>query len=255
MDKKVLITANSEGIIVRGLEAKLKGLGIETVFVAPKVDELRRELDNTPLIIFLAEDDVEKYMEGMIYLKDFCTEKDAKIIVVAGKSNYNVVARNVGGGHILDCFERPIDMDKMLTEVSAYLVKAAQMSQKKSILIVDDDVSYMSMIMDWLKDTYRVSLVNSGVEAITWMATNKPDLVLLDYEMPITNGPQVLQMIRSSNELASTPVMFLTGKGDKESIMQVLSLKPAGYLLKTVDRNGLREALAGFFAKQLATNG
>ena len=111
------------------------------------------------------------------------------------------------------------------------------------------------MIMGWLKDTYRVSLVNSGVEAITWMATNKPDLVLLDYEMPITNGPQVLQMIRSSNELASTPVMFLTGKGDKESIMQVLSLKPAGYLLKTVDRNGLRETLAGFFAKQLATNG
>ena len=255
MDKKVLITANSEGIIVRGLEAKLKGLGIETVFVTPKVDELRRELDNTPLIIFLAEDDVEKYMEGMIYLKDFCTEKDAKIIVVAGKSNYNVVARNVGGGHILDCFERPIDMDKMLTEVSAYLVKVAQMSQKKSILIVDDDVSYMSMIMDWLKDTYRVSLVNSGVEAITWMATNKPDLVLLDYEMPITNGPQVLQMIRSSNELASTPVMFLTGKGDRESIIQVMSLKPAGYLLKSVDKNGLREALAGFFAKQLATNG
>ena len=60
MDKKVLITANSEGIIVRGLEAKLKGLGIETIFVTLKVDELRRELDNTPLIIFLAEDDVQK---------------------------------------------------------------------------------------------------------------------------------------------------------------------------------------------------
>ena len=254
MDKKVLITANSEGIIVRGLEAKLKGLGIETVFGTPKVDELQRGLDGTPLIIFLAEDDVEKYAEGMIYLKDYCTENDAKIIVVAEKFNYEVVAGNVGGNHVLECFSRPIDMDKMLTVVSNYLVKVAEMSRKKTILIVDDDVSYMSMIMDWLKDSSRVSPVNSGVEAITWMATNKPDLVLLDYEMPITNGPQVLQMIRASSELAATPVMFLTGKGDRESIIQVMSLKPAGYLLKSVDKNGLREALAAFFAKQMATN-
>ena len=71
MDKKVLITANSEGIIVRGLEAKLKGLGVETVFVTPKVDELQRALDMMPLIIFLVEDDVEKYMGGMVYLKDY----------------------------------------------------------------------------------------------------------------------------------------------------------------------------------------
>ena len=254
MDKKVLITAISEGIIVRGLEAKLKGLGIETVFGTPKVDELQRGLDGTPLIILLAEDDVEKYSEGMVYLKDYCTENDAKIIVVAEKSNYEVVAGNVGGNHVLECFSRPIDMDKMLTVVSNYLVKVAEMSRKKTILIVDDDVSYMSMIMDWLKDSYRVSPVNSGVEAITWMAKNKPDLVLLDYEMPITNGPQVLQMIRASSELAATPVMFLTGKGDRESIIQVMSLKPAGYLLKSVDKNGLREALAGFFAKQMATN-
>lgn len=254
MDKKVLITANSEGIIVRGLEAKLKGLGIETVFGTPKVDELQRGLDGTPLIILLAEDDVEKYSEGMVYLKDYCTENDAKIIVVAEKSNYEVVAGNVGGNHVLECFSRPIDMDKMLTVVSNYLVKVAEMSRKKTILIVDDDVSYMSMIMDWLKDSYRVSPVNSGVEAITWMAKNKPDLVLLDYEMPITNGPQVLQMIRASSELAATPVMFLTGKGDRESIIQVMSLKPAGYLLKSVDKNGLREALAAFFAKQMATN-
>ncbi len=180
MDKKVLITAISEGIIVRGLEAKLKGLGIETVFGTPKVDELQRGLDGTPLIILLAEDDVEKYSEGMVYLKDYCTENDAKIIVVAEKSNYEVVAGNVGGNHVLECFSRPIDMDKMLTVVSNYLVKVAEMSRKKTILIVDDDVSYMSMIMDWLKDSYRVSPVNSGVEAITWMAKNKPDLVLLD---------------------------------------------------------------------------
>ena len=47
---------------------------------------------------------------------------------------------------------------------------------------------------------------------------------------------------------------YIKSKGDRESIIQVMSLKPAGYLLKSVDKNGLREALAAFFAKQMATN-
>ena len=61
-------------------------------------------------------------------------------------------------------------------------------------------------------------------------------------------------MIRSSVKTADLPVMFLTGKGDKESIMAVLSLKPAGYLLKTVDKNSLHENLDKFFASEKGKN-
>ncbi len=105
-------------------------------------------------------------------------------------------------------FERPLDMEKLLEEISKYLDDDAGLARRKSILIVDDDVTYMSMIMDWLKDLYKVSMVNSGTKAITWLAKNHADLVLLDYEMPETPGSQVLQM-------------FLTGNGDKDCIMKV----------------------------------
>ena len=130
--------------------------------------------------------------------------------------------------------------------------EVASMEKRKSILIVDDDVSYMSMIMEWLKEKYRVSLANSGMEAITWLAGNTPDLILLDYEMPITPGPQVLQMIQSSVKTADIPVIFLTGKSDKDSILSVLALKPAGYLLKSIDKDGLNKELDEFFAKKKA---
>ena len=92
-----------------------------------------------------------------------------------------------------------------------------------------------------------MSLVNSGMQAITWLARNHADLILLDYEMPVTSGPQVLEMIKSEPQTSSIPVMFLTGKNDKASIMKVLDLKPTDYLLKSIDRSGLREKLEQFF--------
>ena len=250
MGNKISVVAASEGIIVRGLETKLKGIGLEPVFSAPKISELQARLEGTSLIILFVDDGAEKMAEALVFIKDHCAEHDMHTIVIADTDGYETAAKHISGTYILDCFPRPIDMDKLLNMVESYLEREAQMEKRKSILIVDDDVSYMSMIMDWLKDKYRVSLANSGMDAITWLAGNHADLILLDYEMPITSGPQVLQMIRASAKTADLPVMFLTGKGDKESVMAVLSLKPAGYLLKTVDRSGLHESIDKFFASE-----
>ena len=119
---------------------------------------------------------------------------------------------------------------------------------KKSILIVDDDPNYMSLIREWLKDSYKVSMATSGLRAMKWLgAENKVDLILLDYEMPVTDGPQVLEMLRSDEETKHIPVIFLTGRGDKESVMSVMSLKPQGYLLKTISRAELLDKLSAFF--------
>ena len=122
-------------------------------------------------------------------------------------------------------------------------------SLKKNILIVDDDLDYMHMIREWLKGKYKVSMVNSGTQAITWLAKNQVDLILLDYEMPVTTGPQVLEMLRSEPDTKDIPVMFLTGKSDRDSIMKVLDLKPTGYLLKSIKRDELYTKLDDYFSQ------
>jgi CheY-like chemotaxis protein len=252
MEKKILITAEAEGIVVRGLEAKLKGLGMEAVFSPLKVSSLNETLTQTALVVVFVDDDAEKQADSLIFIKDYCVEHDRYMIVVADQDHYNSTVKITGASCILSNYPRPIDMDKFLNQVENYMEKVSSLAKRKSILIVDDDVSYMSMIMEWLRGKYRVSLANSGMEAITWLAGNTADLILLDYEMPITTGPQVLQMIQSSVKTADIPVMFLTGKSDKQSIMAVLSLKPAGYLLKSIDKDGLNKTLDEFFAKQKA---
>jgi CheY-like chemotaxis protein len=74
------------------------------------------------------------------------------------------------------------------------------------------------------------------------------DLILLDYEMPVISGPQVFQMLREDPDTKDIPVMFLTVKSDKESVMKVLSLKPTNYLLKTRPPKELVATIDEFFA-------
>nr|MCR5272916.1 response regulator [Lachnospiraceae bacterium] len=107
--------------------------------------------------------------------------------------------------------------------------------------------TYLGLVRDWLKNTYKVAMVNSGLQAIKWLGKNKADLILLDHEMPVTNGPQVLEMLRSDEETRNIPVIFLTGKSDKESVMAVVALKPEGYLLKNISKEELLEKLEEFF--------
>lgn len=119
----------------------------------------------------------------------------------------------------------------------------------KKLLIVDDDPVYAKMVRGWILDQYKVNIVTAGAQAIKFLGKNKVDLVLLDYEMPETDGPMVLEMIRSNPELPDVPVVFLTGTNSQENIERVLSLKPLGYISKNTTRDALQKALQDFFSK------
>lgn len=248
MGKKIMITAPGEGFIIKGLETKLSDIGMFNMYCPPVTDEIRENSEGTGLFIIFTDDNVRKYADVLLFIKEFCFESDVRIILVGTKEEHEIVSGYVSENFIHRFFERPLDMEQLVDEVDRYMKEGTDTTERKSILIVDDDVSYMSMIMSWLKGSYRVSMANSGMQAITWLVKNRADLILLDYEMPITPGPQVLEMIRSDATLADIPVMFLTGKGDKESIMKVLALKPVGYVLKTVEKKELCENISKFFS-------
>ncbi len=135
----------------------------------------------------------------------------------------------------------------VVKRISKYFDENTGDKRKKTVLIVDDDITYMRTVYEWLKDTYHVGMASNGVQAISYLAKNKADLILLDYEMPIANGPQVLSMLKNDSDTGQIPVMFLTGHGDKESVLSVVGLSPVDYLLKTIDKSGLLEKLDHFF--------
>ena len=83
-----------------------------------------------------------------------------------------------------------------------------------------------------LEECYEVTLAISGAQAMTSIGKKRPDLILLDYEMPVCDGRMTLEMIRADEDMKDIPVIFLTAVNNKANIEAVLKLKPAGYFLK-----------------------
>lgn len=104
--------------------------------------------------------------------------------------------------------------------------------EKKCILVIDDNIFQLRMLNALLKEKYDVQLATSGMKGLTLIGKRVPDIIILDYEMPICDGKMTLQMIREIEDARHVPVIFLTGVRDTEHIKAVIDLHPAGYLLK-----------------------
>jgi two-component system alkaline phosphatase synthesis response regulator PhoP len=87
------------------------------------------------------------------------------------------------------------------------------------ILVVDDESEITEIVETFLTEAgYKVTVANSGNEAIKKAKEFKPDVILLDIMMPGTDGYDVCQQIKKDPHFANTPVIFLTGK-DREDDM------------------------------------
>lgn len=145
----------------------------------------------------------------------------------------------------------PLEDGNAMVEVEKYLSRREQQnSGKPTILVVDDSATVRQSMKKLLEPDYDVMLAESGVTAIRAITLNRPDLVLLDYEMPVCDGSQTLEMLRSEPSFANIPVFFLTGRDDPNVVRRLLSLKPAGYLLKYLKPADLKQKIDGFMKKR-----
>ncbi len=243
----VLFTGGKESFILRVLMKKVQDAGVDCRYVSFRIDEINESMGEDPLLTIFLEEGEQPEEDVLHFLVDAVEERDMKLVIVGEEHDVNQLLDRVPAHLVFKSFVRPVDNTEFARSIADYVEKAASGEFKKSILIVDDDPQYLIMIREWLKETFKVSMANSGLQAIKWLGKNKVDLILLDHEMPVTSGPKVLEMLRSDPETSSIPVMFLTGKGDKESVMAVVALKPEGYFLKGIQKDELVEKLQEFF--------
>jgi CheY-like chemotaxis protein len=112
------------------------------------------------------------------------------------------------------------------------------------ILIVEDNKLYLNLLTDMLSYSgYKVIKAQNGEEGITRARELKPDLILMDIQMPVLDGFQATRRIRTNPDLEKIPIIALTAlamSGDREKCFEA---GMNGYLSKPVNIEELKKAM------------
>ena len=253
MLKKILIITETQGYLMLSVKEKFEAAGYFVTSVRADIDAVSKTDDDICAILIYGDEQLIERKSTLIFVKDWASEHEVPVFLTGSTDELQEMESFVGSNLVRQKFTRPLNVNQMVESIDHYVQKFG-FQVKKKILVVDDSGAMLRNVKGWLEDHYQVVLANSGAMAIKYLATDRPDLVLLDYEMPIIDGKQVLEMIRAEKEFSDMPVIFLTSKDDKESVMQVMALKPEGYLLKTQEPAKIIQAIDEFFEKQKGRN-
>lgn len=210
----------------------------------PTAEEKKDDIPRIFILYLQGEDNL--MIDVLGYIRDLVEDRGIRFFVIGTQEELDTVVGKKAD-YVAQMYTRPVDLADLIKRLQKEGEAVDKLKEFKSILIVDDDATALRSMKSLLSTHYKILVASSGMNAITILAKNKVDLILLDFEMPIVNGPKVLEMIRSDPNTANIPVMFLTAKGDKRSIMEVLRFKPEKYLLKTMLPKDILDSIDDFF--------
>ena len=249
--QNILMIMETSSFLARNIAEQLEDLNYNVDSVEMDIHMISEQKNNYEAIFLYTESDTDVKAKEVIYIRDKAIEENIPVFYLGDDAED---VKRIIPEHVLkSVFKRPIDV-KVTAKIVDDYIKDYGKQVKKKVLVVDDSGAMLRNVKGWLGEKYNVILANSGTMAIKYLATDRPDLVLLDYEMPVIDGRQVLEMIRTETEFRDIPVIFLTSKNDRESILKVMELKPEGYLLKTMEPERIVEEVDKFFMKQKVDN-
>ena len=119
----------------------------------------------------------------------------------------------------------------------------------RRILVVDDDSDIGGLARLILEGAgYAVSIASSGQEALTSLASQRPDLVLLDVNMPEMDGWEVLRLLKIEESTRSLPVVMFSVKMEVRDKVHALQEGAYDYITKPFSYNGLLDRVSRVFS-------
>ena len=118
-------------------------------------------------------------------------------------------------------------------------------SEQAKILVVDDEPDYITTVqcrLEWCH--YEVITAANGEEALEKAVSEKPDLILLDTNMPVMNGHETLEHLRRHPSLKDVPVIMVTARCEAEDVAAASAYGVADYVAKPFDFTELVEKIA-----------
>ena len=160
------------------------------------------------------------------------------VIMVTGKQDkytiFNSCLRGVDGYLV-----KPVTKNALIQKITEVYKQTSTIKNKKTIMLIDDDMSYLKQLNNMLQSSYNVVMINSTKLALNYLSKYTPDLIVLDYQMPLYNGAEVMNMIKQNENNSDIPIIILSGALDITAFNECYTHKPVACLAKPVSKDVL----------------
>jgi PleD family two-component response regulator len=181
------------------------------------------------------------------------------VIFLSGLSDEDKIVKGLNLGAV-DHISKPFDPKTLLTCIGTHLhpVQTKELfqidtdksiSKQQSILAVDDCPSTLRAIQFALRNKYKIHTLQKPENLEKILKGMKPDLFLLDYNMPVINGFELVNVIREAPGCRHTPIIFLSSENSPKLLNEAIQLGISGYILKPFNPEKLRDKIAVSFEK------
>jgi two-component system chemotaxis response regulator CheY len=118
-------------------------------------------------------------------------------------------------------------------------------------LVVDDSLESRMLLGKILTKTFGAQIIEAvhGKDALRKLSIEKPDVVFLDYEMPVMNGKETLKSIRAISDFQNLPVVMVTSHSETDLVRELLSYKISAYLIKPLSTDYVVKRLSVIFSQ------
>lgn len=250
-NKAVVIVLFKYSVVAKVIEKKLSELSLDVTTVVNDIKKTEMHArDKVFFVLYLSEEiaDNKEGLDKLSEISDIIVKNGSRMMLIGEEKYHKEIMQKIP---VLEDFlwlDRPVDVNTLGQTVVKEINGDSVPEEKKKVLIVDDDPSYAKLVMEWIKDYYSVRVATAGMQAINYLKKNKVDLILLDYKMPVVDGPEVFKMLKSEPELEKIPVIFLTGVDTPEGVSRLMELEPDGYIVKSTTRENLLKLIEEQFS-------
>ncbi len=137
---------------------------------------------------------------------------------------------------LLDDYRKLAEVLAPVSEIDTGVEKVVE-KRDKTILLVDDDITFLKMVQKWLDPYFSVVTVKSGKQALAYLERHSADMMLVDYDMPEMSGAALAKKLRADKPEMEIPIFFLTGATDGEIREKLMQLGVQGVIPKTATRD------------------
>lgn len=162
------------------------------------------------------------------------------VILITGKRDKLTVLNSSMMG-VDGYLAKPVSKEALTQKIAEVYQTKEKSENRKTLLLIDDDMSYLKHLNNLLQDSYNIIMINSAKLALNYLLKHTPDVIILDYQMPLYNGANVMNMIQRNFLGKQIPIILLSGTLNREILQECYTYNPAAYLAKPVTKEVLVE--------------